>query len=308
MILQSSTHVISLERPLQRRVGTPTDLERDAAGMLLDVFVVGEENALLIDFFSVKQLEQLETVSPVYLFGPHGVGKNLLSSLDCKTVCPRSRCEFGIVYHAGDFAKALATAIDSDDMDRFRKRFRDCEALVIDSLQDIASKPLAQEELVHTLDVLEQRQVPVMITAIALPSMIRGLTPALVSRCWKGLSLPIHFPGHDARREILKLLSKTLSLSISHDDIERLAVRLPEQTSAPDLYSILLKWMHQERVEKSYSPAATASSIDQLIQDKKQSLVPSVSEITKWIAKEMGLKMSISEARHAKAKSFAVER
>lgn len=286
------THVISLDRPIQRRSTAPSDLERDSAPMLLDVFVVGAENAPLVDFFSLKQLEQLPAVSPVYLFGPHGVGKTSLAASIAKRYVRANGEGHELFINAGDFAKALATAIESDDMDRFRKRFRECDLLVVDSLQDIAVKPSAQEELIHTLDSLEHRHVPVVMTATTLPSMIRGLLPALVSRCWKGLSLEIQFPGPDARREILKLLVKSLSLSLSLEDLERLAIRLPDQTSAPELYSILLKWMHQERMERSTTAAASASSIEQIIQAKQQSLVPSVNDITKWIAKEMGLKMS----------------
>ena len=197
-----------------------------------------------------------------------------------------------VICNGVDFARALTTAIDADDMDRFRNRFRECSLLVIDGLQDLLTKPAAQDELIQTLDQRQLQHCPTIITGLILPTSMRGLKAALASRCIGGLSLAIHYPGHEARKRILALLSKSLDVRLSPEELNHFANRLTDSISVPELQGLLFKWLHQERIERTISTAATSVALDRLIDARTQSKIPEIAEIAKHVAKETNVKLS----------------
>ena len=58
-----------------------------------------------------------------------------------------------IVFITGaDFARLLHEAIQGETTASFRRRFRRASLLILEDLTQLATKPVAQQELVHTLD------------------------------------------------------------------------------------------------------------------------------------------------------------
>ncbi len=300
----ASPKTLSLDRPNPRRLGTPGSVSAELPGAILDVFVYGTENESLSDLFSSQRIHDLASLSPVYLYGPNAAGKSVLAA-SIAARFGRSHQATNIVISNGvDFARALTTAIDSDDMDRFRARFRESRLLVIDGLQDLLSKPASQDELIQTLDRRELDHSPTILTGLTLPNAMRGLKPALASRCIGGLSLPIEYPGPEARRRILTLLAKTLDIRLNSDELNHLASRLSDPISVPELQGLLLKWLHQERVERTLATSTSSVALDRLLDARKLAKTPEISEIAKRVAKETNLKLS--DLRGATRKSQIV--
>lgn len=295
---------LSLDRPNPRRAAAVGSVSAELPGTILDVFVYGSENESLSDLFSSHRIHDLASLSPVYLYGPNAVGKSVLAA-SIAARYGRSHQATNIVIANGiDFARALTTAIDADDMDHFRERFRECRLLVIDGLQDLLTKPASQDELIQTLDRRESQNAPTIITGLTLPTAMRGLKPALASRCIGGLSLLIQYPGPEARRRILSLLAKTLDIRLNSDEINHLASRLTESISVPELQGLLLKWLHQERVERTLATSASSVALDRLLDARKLAKTPGISDIAKRVAKETNLKLS--DLRGATRKSQIV--
>lgn len=116
-------------------------------------FIAGPENSLLRVLIEI--VEQHSTSFPlITLYGPTGVGKShLLNGLveRQRRLVPDVRITFG---GGADFARTFARAVDVDSVTDWRDKQRGCDLLVLDDLQELASKPAAQQELLHTLSTL----------------------------------------------------------------------------------------------------------------------------------------------------------
>jgi len=267
-------------------------LQSESPRALVDVFLVGPENSAINGLFSTETIRTLVNYSPIYLYGPNGSGKSSLAYSLAARYCRLHNRSDPVFTTGGDFARAYAAAVHADDMERFRTRFRGLGILVIDGLQELAKKEPAQIELSMTIDSLEQNRIPVIFTASSLSPTIQGIRPSLVSRCIGGLSIGIEYPGKTARRKLLQLFSKALDTRLRDSELDQLSSRLPEPTSAVELYSVLMNWLHQERVERSISPEAIQHTLQQIIETKRILATPTVSEIAKRVAKECRLKLS----------------
>lgn len=267
-------------------------LHSESPRSLVDVFLIGPENAAVNGLFATETIQNLGDYSPVFLYGPNGSGKSSLAySLAARYCRAFSKAE-PVFTTGGDFARAYAAAVHADDMDRFRQRFRGLGILVIDGLHELAPKESAQIELSMTIDALEQLRSPVVITAMSLPPTIRGIRSSLVSRCIRGLSVGIEYPGKAVRRKLLQLFSKALDTRLNDHELDQLSSRLPDPTSAVELYSVLMNWLHQERVERSISPEAIQHTLSQIIEAKRVLATPTIPEIAKRVAKECRLKLT----------------
>ncbi len=283
---------LSLDRPATRKGSAGNPLGQEVTNPTLDVFVYGEENAAVAGLFRSAQVRRLASWSPILLFGPHLVGKTSLAASLGARYARATNSKNTVHCDGGDFVRSLVTAIDSDDMDRFRKRHRECPLLIIDGLHGLAQRTNAQEELIATLDHRGVEELPTILTSMVLPSAVRGLKPSLVSRCLGGLSVELVYPGKEARLKIFQLLSKKLEIPLPGGEIERLANRFTDPISVPELHGMLLKWSHRERVASQDAPAGKGQVLDDLIDARHQSKIPEVGAIAKLVAKECNLKLS----------------
>ncbi|MDZ4847720.1 MAG: helix-turn-helix domain-containing protein [Pirellulaceae bacterium] len=287
-----SPKTLSLDRPTPRRTGTSTVPSSEMPGAILDVFVYGSENESLCDLFTTDRIRDLGSLAPIYLYGPNSVGKSVIASSLAARYGRLHQATNIVISNGVDFARALSTSIDADDMDRFRTRFRECPLLLIDGLHELVTKPAVQDELIQTLDRRESQCRPTILTGLVLPTTMRGLKPALASRCVGGLSLSLSYPGPEARKRILTLLAKSLDIRIGTDELNHLANRLADPFSVPELQGLLLKWLHQERVARTLATSASSSTLDHLLDARRLSRIPEIAEIAKRVAKETDLKLS----------------
>ncbi len=286
------SRTLSLDQPKTRRLGGAAPGSTDLPGSILDVFVYGSENESLTDLFSAERIFNLSSLTPIYLYGPNSAGKSVLAASIAARYGRSHQVSNVVICNGIEFARTLSAAIDADDMERFRLRFRDCPMLVIDGLQDLISKPAAQEEMIQMLDHREDRSAPTIITGLVLPTAMRGLKLALASRCIGGLSLSIQYPGHEARKRIVGLLAKSLDIRLTTEELSHFASRFSDSISVPELQGLLFKWLHQERVERTIATSATSIALDRLVDARAQSKIPELADIAKLVAKETNIKLS----------------
>jgi chromosomal replication initiator protein len=269
---------------------------------------VGVENERLLELVSPKSILGLSSMSPLVLYGVSGVGKTVIAHvLVARFAMAVDRRGLSLVT-GGDFARQFAHAIEADDMDRFRQRYRDCRLLMIDGIHEMVGKDSAQEELIHCLESMREHDRPVIVTSHKLPGAIRGLRPALSSRLMGGNTVEIVAPGMQARAEILKQLASQLQIRLTADEIDQLSSQLPPGTIVPQLKGILLKWSHQQRVTPEQE---REGSLQQLIDHQVQSRIPAIADIAKAVSKQLGVRMSdlrgaTRKAQIVRARSLAM--
>ncbi len=288
-----SVKLITLEHPNSRRAAPPA-----GEGAFLPVFVAGPENGELVNLLATDDRDAMVRQSPIVLYGASGVGKSAVA----QTIAARWVRQFSLksfaITSGIDFVRQFALAIDSDDMEHFRLKHRQCELLLVDGIHELSGRELAEGELVHTLDTLKQANSIVLVTSPKIPGNIRDMKPALTSRLMGGLCIEVAFPGQDARVELIRQFAEQLSIDLDASEQMRLAKELPELTSAYHLRGLLLQWIHQQRVDPERQREST---LDRLIEHQQLSVVPDLNQIGKAVAKLMSVRLSDLRGQTRKA-------
>ncbi|MEM7477890.1 MAG: DnaA/Hda family protein [Planctomycetota bacterium] len=164
--------LIPLELPASTRRLLPSISLDD---WIVPSYAVGEKLASLVHLFDSSSLRDLVDSSPVVFYGDRGTGKTALS-ITLAVHWSRATSQRPLAICSGDsFSSDLLAAIEVDDLDSFKNKYRKCKLLLIDDLDSIASKPVTQQELVNTLDTLVDESAPVVINCSKLPASMKNL-------------------------------------------------------------------------------------------------------------------------------------
>jgi len=204
-----------------------------------DSFVVGACNALAREASLAVARGRQQAANPLYLVSPSGLGKTHLA----RAICAEARAAGGrtpIYAPAETFTNEFMASIRSNQMPRFKRRFRDdCELLVIEDVQFLGSKKATQLELFHTVAHLLDAGVRVVFTADRMPRKIADLDSRLSSQMTAGLVAEIDSPDASVRRQILRSKAASGGLRLPDECLGRLVE--VARGSVRDLESVLIQ-------------------------------------------------------------------
>src|SRR5262249_21002294 len=132
-------------------------------------FVVGTCNRVAHASAASVVEEPGQCANPLVLYGPVGTGKTHLLQgiyLGLRKRHPPWRVVFAT---AEDFTNRFVQAMRLGKLAGFRKHYRDCDALLLDNLQFLASKRATQEEFLHTFDALHSDGRQIVLTCDGHP-------------------------------------------------------------------------------------------------------------------------------------------
>jgi chromosomal replication initiator protein len=112
--------------------------------------------------------------------------------------------------HSESFVAEMVKALQHGTIDRFKRRMRGVNALLIDDVQFFAGKERSQEEFFHTFNALFESRQQIILTSDRFPKEVDGLEDRLKSRFGWGLTVAIEPPDLETRVAIL--MSKSLQL------------------------------------------------------------------------------------------------
>lgn len=217
--------------PVARSRGTGI-APRARAAASLPHFIAGPENALA-ELAAASVTDQWVRFNPLLISGPAGIGKtHLLHGLleASQFVYPDLR---SLWLTGADYARAIANGIDVDSIGDVRIAHRCVDLLILDGLHELAAKPFAQQELVHTIDVLIEQDAQVIVTSRSALDEINSLLPALTSRLSSGLHIPIVPPAAATRGVILAELARQNDVVVPPQVSQRLTTASSRQRSKP---------------------------------------------------------------------------
>ena len=167
-----------------------------------DRFIVGKGNELAAAAARGAADSPGDRYNPLFLYGAAGLGKTHLLQAVGHMLVER---DLHVLYvSAESFTNQLITAIQSRQMEEFRKQYREADALLIDDIQFIAGKEQTQEEFFHTFNELYESGHQIVITSDKSPALIPHREERLRTRFEWGMIADVQAPDMETRVAILR--------------------------------------------------------------------------------------------------------
>ncbi|MEO8092534.1 MAG: chromosomal replication initiator protein DnaA [bacterium] len=180
----------------------PASLPVDCAHTF-DSFVIGPGNRLAhAAALAVAELPG-EAYNPLFLHGPPGLGKShLLGAI--AGYLRRNRPEMQLhLTTAERFTTEFVTALRTEGPERFKQRYRELDALLIDDVQVLEGKPRTEEEFVHTFNTLFGAGKQIVLSSDRPPAALARLAERLRDRFQWGLEVELEPPDLRTRTALL---------------------------------------------------------------------------------------------------------
>jgi len=194
-----------------------------------DTFVTGPSNR----FAHAAALSVAEaparSYNPLFVYGAAGLGKTHLLQAVGNYVLenfPRMRVRYvSTETFMNEFVETLRA---KDDMGAFRRRYRECDLLLIDDVQFMDKKESLQEELFHTFNSLYGSSRQIVLTSDRAPRAIATLEDRLRSRLLSGLTTDIQPPELETRIAILRTKAEHEHAVVGDDVLDFIASKVKE--------------------------------------------------------------------------------
>ena len=167
-------------------------------------FVVGSNNNLAHAASLAVAESPSQKYNPLFIYGGSGLGKtHLLQAVGNYFL--KYYPDKKILYTTSEkFTYELVTAIREKTNQDFRNKYRTVDLLLMDDIQFLATKELAQEEFFHTFNTLYEAGAQIVLTSDRLPSETPHLADRLKGRFQMGLLADIQPPDYETRLAILR--------------------------------------------------------------------------------------------------------
>lgn len=202
-----------------------------------DSFVEGKSNQLGKAAAIQVATNPGRAYNPLLLYGGTGLGKTHLMHAAGNLIRENNPRTKVMYLRSEQFVSAMIDALRNKNMDEFKRRFREVDALLIDDIQFFAGKNTTQEEFFHTFNALFEGKQQIILTCDRYPKEVENLEPRLKSRLGWGLSVAIEPPDFETRAAIL--LSKAQSKGMNLPEEVALLIAKRMRSNVRDLEGAL---------------------------------------------------------------------
>ncbi|MCB9838523.1 MAG: chromosomal replication initiator protein DnaA [Phycisphaeraceae bacterium] len=206
-----------------RRAAGDIALEADYT---FDSFVQGPNNRLAHAAAMAICEKPGQSYNPFFVHGGSGLGKTHLLQAVCHRIIETTPSVSILYISCEGFTNRFFEALQSQELDRFKNRFRDVDVLVIDDIHFLTKRERSQEEFFHTFNALHQARKQIILASDRLPADIPGLEERLVSRFLCGLVAPIDPPDYETRVEIVRSKARMRGAEFPDDVCALIAARI----------------------------------------------------------------------------------
>ncbi len=217
---------------------TPADVSErrivDMCGLnpkyTMNSFIVGDSNRFAHAVSMAVTASPGDTYNPLFLYGGVGLGKtHLMQAVGHKLLELGNLANGYLAYETSEtFCNEYIQAIQSNSIDKFRKKYRQAGALLIDDVHFFGGKEKLQEEFFHTFNEMYQAGRQIVMTSDRPPIMLEHLQERLVSRFKSGVVADIKRPDLETRIAILKTLTSRYGLETKYECLEYIAEKVTE--------------------------------------------------------------------------------
>jgi chromosomal replication initiator protein len=204
-----------------------------------ETFVIGSSNRFPHAAAVAVAEAPGKAYNPLLVYGESGLGKtHLLHAIGHYVRSLYSNAKVRYV-SSEEFTNEFINAIRDDRQDRFKRRYRDVDVLLIDDIQFLEGKTQTQEEFFHTFNTLHNANKQIVLTSDRAPKRLEALEDRLRNRFEWGLITDVQPPDLETRIAILRKKAAMDRLSAPADVLEFIASKI--QTNIRELEGALIR-------------------------------------------------------------------
>lgn len=191
-----------------------------------DSFVVGSNSQFAHAACVAVAQKEAVGYNPLFIHGGPGLGKtHLMQAIGQEILSRRPRAR--VVYLTCEkFTNEFIDAVRRGDLEKFRRRYRSADVMLIDDVQFIAGKERSQEEFFHTFNTLLDGRNQVVLTCDRPACEIKNLEPRLISRFECGLTVEMQVPQMETRLAILRKKAIDWNVKVDEPILDFLAEKI----------------------------------------------------------------------------------
>lgn len=248
-------------------------------------FVVGATNRLAY-VSALGVVERLGGISPLFLYGPTGVGKTHLLEATVETVRRNTTDARTTYLSAEQFTTEFLEALHGKGLPSFRRKFRDLHLLVVDDIQFLGGKKATVIELTHTIDALQRAGRQVVLSADRAPADLAVLGPEMRNRLTSGLACKLEAPDLTTRLGITTRMAARLGMMIPDDVRHFIATNF--SAHARELAGAIKRLLVAQRAfDRPLDLAFATESLDELLRNRHKAV--RLADIEKAVCRVFGL-------------------
>ena len=203
------------------------DLAGEESGLSLrnvfDNFVVGSNNEFAHAAALAVAQSPARAYNPLFIYGGVGLGKTHLMQAIGHYVYQHNK-ESRVAYVSSEkFLNEFIDAIQNKNYVRFRKKYRQCDILLIDDIHFLAGKEQIQEEFFHTFNTLFDAQRQIVLSSDRPVTEISNLQHRLISRFEWGLVTQLEPPDLETRIAILRKKMTSTNIQLTDEIVTFIA-------------------------------------------------------------------------------------
>lgn len=244
---KSNTDLHQFPVPPDALEAGPSDSARSASSIetrlnpkySFETFVIGSSNRFPHAAAVAVAEAPGKAYNPLLVYGDSGLGKtHLLHAIGHYVRSLYNGAKVRYV-SSEEFTNEFINAIRDDRQDRFKRRYRDVDVLLIDDIQFLEGKTQTQEEFFHTFNTLHNANKQIVLTSDRAPKRLEALEDRLRNRFEWGLITDVQAPDLETRIAILRKKAAMDRLTAPPDVLEFIASRI--QTNIRELEGALIR-------------------------------------------------------------------
>ena len=191
-----------------------------------EAFVIGASNRFAHAAAQRVAETPAQSYNPLFIYGDSGLGKtHLLHAIGHYVVenFPGMRVRY---VSTETFMNDFVDAIRTNGQTAFKRRYRECDVLLVDDIQFMEGKEGLQEEFFHTFNWLYEGSKQIVLSSDRHPRSIATLEDRLRSRFEWGLTTDVQPPELETRLAILRKKADAERVPIPGDVLELIATHV----------------------------------------------------------------------------------
>ena len=180
-------------------------------------FVVGGNNRFAYAASLAVAESPAEAYNPLFLYGGSGLGKtHLMQAIGIQVI--KNDPTSNVLYISSEtFTNELIEAINTQNTNQFKEKYRNIDILLIDDIQFLEGKDATQEEFFHTFNTLYENNKQIVISSDRPPSNLQKLDERLTTRFGFGITADVQPADFETRVAILKKKIELADIELDSD-------------------------------------------------------------------------------------------